>query len=97
MPSLIQYFNWGSGLQNANPELVRQLSQAYSDLAFACNQKIDSYVTDGLQKPHVDPPANSDFNKNYKVSDVYVRQDTDTAWIMTSRISSQVVTWTQIT
>lgn len=97
MPTLIQNFNWGASLRNNNPELTRQLSQAYTDTATAVNTKASKYVTDGVQKPHVNPPASSDFNKNFEVGDLYVRTDTDTAWIMTSRTTSIAVTWIQIT
>jgi len=97
MPTLITNFNWGTSLRNANPELTRQLSTAYTDTAQAVNTKISKYVTDGDQRPHVDPPANSEFNKNFEIADIYVRTDTDTAWIMTSRTTSTAVTWSQIT
>lgn len=97
MPTILTNFNWGGSLRNSNPELTRQLSQAYSDTALAINTKVSKYVTDGDQKPNVDPPATSDFNKNFDIADIYVRTDTDTAWIMTSRTSSTSVTWTQIT
>ncbi len=97
MPTLIQNFNWGASIRNANPELVRQLNTAYSDTAAAVNSKVSKYWTDGIQRPHVDPPANDDFNKNFEITDVYVRTDTDTAWMMTSRTTSTAVTWTQIT
>jgi len=97
MPTLITNFNWGSSLRNDNPELSRQLSQAYTNTSQAVNTKTSKYVTDGDQRPHVNPPANSDFNKNFEICDFYVRTDTNTAWIMTSRTSSNVVTWTVIT
>ena len=97
MPTLITDFNWGSSLRNENPELTRQLSEAYSGTAFCVNTKISKYVTDGVQKPHVNPPANSDFNKNFELGDIYVRTDTNTAWIMTSRTTSNAVTWTLVT
>lgn len=97
MPTLIQNYNWGTALRNENPELVRQLATAYSDTAVVVNTKVSKYTTDGEQRPNVDPPANSDFNKNFEIADVYVRTDTNTAWIMTSRTTSNSVTWTQIT
>ncbi len=97
MPTLLQNFNWGSSLRNDNPELTRQLSEAYGSTAFAVNTKASKYATDGKQRPNVDPPANSPFNKNFEICDLYVRTDTDTAWIMTSRTTSEAVTWTQIT
>lgn len=97
MPTLIQNFNWGTALRNENPELVRQLATAYNDTAQVVNTKISKYSTDGIQRPNVDPPANSDFNRNFDICDIYVRTDTDTAWIMTSRTTANAVTWTQIT
>ena len=97
MPTLIQNFNWGEALRNENPPLIRQLATAYSDTALVVNSKISKYVTDGLQKPDVDPPADSDFNKNFEIGDIYVRTSTDSAWIMTSRTTSNAVTWTIIT
>lgn len=97
MPTLITNYNWGASLRNQNPELTRQLSQAYNDTAQVVNTKTSKYVTDGNQKPHVNPPANSDFNKNFEIGDFFVRTDTDTAWIMTSRTTAEAVTWTQIT
>lgn len=97
MVTLITNYNWGSSLRNQNPELTRQLSTAYTDTAQVVNTKISKYTTDGDRKPHVDPPANSDFNNNFEIADIYVRTDTDTAWIMTSRTTSNAVTWTQIT
>lgn len=97
MPTLIQNFNWGNALRNANPELMRQLSVAYSNIALAVNSKVSKYTTDGILKPHVNPPASSDFNKNFDIGDIYVRTDTDTAWIMTSRTTDIAVTWKQIT
>lgn len=97
MPTLITDFNWGTSLYNANPELTRQLSQAYGDTARAVNTKVSKYTTDGIQKPHVDPPASDQFNQNFEIGDIYVRTDTDSAWIMTSRTTSQAVTWKLIT
>lgn len=96
MPTLATNFNYGSDLRNQNPELNRQLSQTYSNTANAVNTKTSKYVTDGNTKPHVNPPANSDFNKNFELADIFIRSDTNTAWIMTSRTSSNAVTWTQI-
>ncbi len=97
MPTLITNFNWGSAVRNDNPELTRQLSTAYSDTANVVNTKISKYVTNGDSKPNVNPPASSDFNKNFEIGDIYVRIDTNSAWIMTSRTSSIAVTWTLLT
>ena len=97
MTRLKNKINWGDALFNLNPLLVRQLDTAYNSTALAVNQKSTRYTTDGLQKPHVNPPANSQFNTNFDLGDLYVRTDTNTAWIMTSRADSENVTWTQIT
>ena len=97
MPTLITNYNWGRALRNENPELTRQLAEAYSDTALVVNTKISKYFTDGINKPHVNPPANSDFNKNFEICDVFVRTDTDTAWMMTSRTTDTAVTWKTIT
>jgi len=97
MPRLIQNFNWGKDLLPQNPLLYRQLSEAYSDTALVVNTKVSRYVTDGRGKPNVNPPANSEFNKNWEIGDIYVRTDTDTAWIMTSRTTQEIVVWSQIT
>lgn len=97
MPTLITNFNWGSSVINANPELTRQLSTAYTDTALIVNTKVSKYVTNGSGRPNVNPPASSDFNKNFEIGDIYVRIDTNSAWIMTSRTSSIAVTWTLIT
>lgn len=97
MPTLISNFNWGATLRNVNPELTRQLSEAYTNTAQAINTKVSKYFTDGDKKPHSNPPASSEFNMNFEIGDIYVRTDTDTAWIMTSRTTSIDVIWTQIT
>jgi len=97
MPTVPNYYNWGSSLLNANPELTRQLSDSRSEVVLCLNTKVSKYATDGVQRPHVDPPASSQFNKNFEISDIYVRTDTNTAWIMTSRTTSEAVTWTVIT
>lgn len=97
MPTLITNFNWGSSLRNSNSELTRQLSTAYSDTAQVVNTKISKYFTNGTSRPHANPPANDDFNKNFEIADVFVRTDINRAWMMTSRTTANAVTWTQIT
>jgi hypothetical protein len=61
------------------------------------NTKVSKYVTNGVSLPNVNPPANNAFNQNFEIGDIYVRTDTNTAWIMTSRTTSNAVVWTQIT
>lgn len=97
MPTLIENYNWGSAIANQNPLLVRQLSEAYNDTALVVNTKVSRYVTDGVQRPHMNPPANDQFNNNFEIGDIFVRTDTDQAWIMTSRTTANAVTWTLIT
>ena len=97
MPTIITDFNWGKDSYQDNPLLTRQLSEAYSSTARCINTKISKYDTDGIQRPNVDPPATSDLNKNFEIGDIYVRTDTNSAWIMTSRTTSTDVTWKIIT
>lgn len=94
MPTLITKFNWGSELRNANPLLCRQLDEAYTDTAIIVNGKSSKYQTT------VDPPNNvtaADINKNFVIGDFWVNMSTDNAWIMTSRTTSDIVNWQQIT
>lgn len=97
MPNLLQYFNFGSKVYTYDKDLARQLSEAYTTTASAVNTKVSKYTTDGVKRPHSNPPANSAFNANWEIGDIYVRTDTDTAWILTSRTTLNAVTWTQIT
>lgn len=97
MPTLIESFNWGRRQLEKDPELTRQLASAYNTTASTVNGKVSRYVTDGDRKPNVDPPATGQFNKNWDIGDIYVRTDTDMAWIMTSRTTAEAVTWTLIT
>lgn len=92
MPVLAQKFNFGNALQNDNPDLYRQLDQTYTTTAQIVNTKISKYSTSG-----VDAPANNQLNANFEIGDIYVRTDTDTAWIMTSRTSNEIVNWQLIT
>lgn len=100
MTRLNQTYNWGKELANDNPDLYRQLSDVYGDVSRATNTKSSKTVSPNPQIPGDDaenPPASSEFNKQFDIGDVYVRTDTDTAWMMTSRTSPTAVTWTQIT
>lgn len=94
MPTLIENFNYGSAVRNDNPELARQLQEAYSIIAYCVNTKVSVNVTT------IDPPgpATPDtVNQNYNVGDEWVNTDSDTAWKMTSRTSDLLATWTQTT
>lgn len=84
--------NFGRDIYDLSPSLHKQLSQMYTDIAVSLNRNIKKDVIDGF-----DPLNNSVRNKNFSVGDVTIRTDTDTAWIMTSRTTSEDVVWTQIT
>lgn len=88
MPTLLNNFNWGSAIYNKDPELTRQLSQAYTATASAVNSKVSRFVS-----PDANPPANDNFNKNWSIGDLYVRSDTNKVWVMTSRTTDTAVTW----
>lgn len=92
MPILPRRFNWGNKLINENPDLYRQLSASYEDISGVVNTKVSKYAIDGT-----DAPASNQINKNFDIGDIWVRTDTDTAWIMTNRTTAEAVTWTQIT
>lgn len=91
MTRLNNRFNWGQQLGKDNPVLYRQLNDVYSNIAENSNGK-----TNKTQMTS-DPSASADINANFDIGDIWVRTDTNTAWIMTSRTSSTAVTWTQIT
>ena len=92
MVTLAQRFNWGQNLIDSQPQMFRRLNEAYTNTAQVVNMKISKYSTSG-----VDAPANSSLNRNFEIGDVYVRTDTNTAWMMTSRTTDVAVTWTLIT
>lgn len=96
MPNLVRRFNFGDA-KEPERKLYRQLDEMYSDISLITNGKVSKYVTNGGSKPHVDPPANDAFNRNFELGDIYVRSDTDSAWIMTSRTDALVVNWQLIT
>lgn len=94
MPNVLTSFNWGSSLYNENPSLTRQLDQAYTQTAFAVNTKSSKYVD------IIDPPnaaTENQVNRTLDLGDFWVNKVTDNAWIMTSRTTDLLVTWTQIT
>lgn len=94
MPSLLTSFNWGDSLYQQNKELTKQLAAAYTKTANVVNTKTSKYITD------VDPPnavTESQINKNLELGDFWVNKATDNAWIMTSRTTDLLVTWTIIT
>ena len=86
------YKNFGSEIRELSPILSNQLSQMYTDIANALSQAVKKDVVS-----LADPSANSPRNSLFSIGDITVRTDTDMAWIMTSRTSPNVVTWTLIT
>jgi len=85
-------YNWGSKLSAENPELYRQLNDVYTTISNSSNSKVSRYVSDDQ-----DPSASADINKNFDIGDIWIRKDTNSAWIMTNRTSDIDVTWTLIT
>lgn len=91
MPILELRFNFGTELKNVNPTLYNQLNDLYTNISRVVNTK------PSVNPTQINPPASSATNVNYKIGDIWINTLTDTAWIMTSRTTSQSVTWTQIT
>jgi len=92
MPTLVTRYNWGKGADEEENRKNRQLSDTFSDIAITVNNKLSKRVISGQN-----PPAIDQVNKNFEIGDVWVRTDTDDAWIMTSRTNDTTVTWTIIT
>lgn len=91
MPRLPPRYNYGSELKNENPTLYNQLTDIYTDTANIVNTKTGKYAT------NVDPQASAPINGIFDIGDIWVKTTTDTAWILTSRLSATSVTWKQIT
>ena len=94
MPRVVTNFNWGSALQNENPNLTRQLSDAYNNTALVVNTKVSKYVTDVAAPNTV---TENTANKNLEVGDLWINSTANTAYIMTSRTTDLLVTWKLIT
>lgn len=92
MTRLNETYNWGNEVSDENPHLHRKLSDVYFDIAKTANGKSNKNVTTATN-----PPADDDVNKNFDVGDVWVRTDSNSAWMMTSRTSATACTWTIIT
>lgn len=90
--SLPLYKNFGSEVRELSPILSNQLSQMYTDIANALTYAIKKNVISGA-----DPLADDQRNSFFSIGDITVRTDTNSAWIMTSRIDGNNVTWTLIT
>ena len=84
------YKNFGS-VSKENPQLARQLDEMYTDIANSLNNLVKKNILDGAN-----PAANDQRNSFFSIGDIAIRTDTDSAWIMTSRTTSEAVTWTAI-
>lgn len=91
MTRMERRYNWGQELSKESPNLYRQLNDVYTDIAEKSNGKSNKTQAES------DPSANSPVNKNFDIGDIWVRTDTNSAWIMTSRTTAETVTWTAIT
>ena len=86
------YKNFGDDIREISPTLSNQLSQMYTDIAFALQPLIKRSVITGA-----DPAAVAQRNSFFSIGDITIRTDTDSAWIMTSRTTPETVVWTKIT
>lgn len=91
MSRLPTRYNFGSEVRNLNNQLYNQLVDMFGKTSDAVNGKVNKYATDSS------PPASDQINQEFDIGDIWVRTDTNTAWIMTSRTTAKDVTWTQIT
>jgi uncharacterized lipoprotein len=92
MPKLPVKKNWGRAAENENPLLTRQLDEAYTDIVNVVNTTIKKNVTDNTS-----PSVTAQVNSLFEIGDIWVRKDTNQAWIMTSRTNDQTVNWQIIT
>lgn len=94
MPTLLPTYNFGQAAYNDNPDLVRQLTQMYGKIATILNTKSSKYVT---TEDAPNAATASEVNRTLDIGDLWVNSTTDMAWIMTSRTTDVLVTWTLIT
>lgn len=91
MSRLTRRFNYGTEIKNINDTLYNQLNDSYYSTATVVNTKSTRFAAT------IDAPANDQANAGLDIGDLWINSDSDTAWIMTSRISPEQVTWKQIT
>lgn len=84
--------NWGASIYNEYPLLVRQLDAMYSDISNAVLKSIQKRVIESSN-----PPSSDQVNRFFDIGDIWIRTDSNSAWIMTSRTNDTDVTWTLIT
>lgn len=92
MPTLVTRFNWGKGEDEEENRKNRQLNDTFTDITIIVNNKVSKRVISGQN-----PPASDQVNKNFEIGDVWIRTDTNSAWMMTSRTTDIAVTWKIIT
>lgn len=91
MPSIPTRYNWGAAIKNVNETLYNQLSDVYSSITRLLNQKTSKAIYQS------DPELDAQINVSYDIGDIWINTVSNTAWIMTSRITNTQVVWTQIT
>jgi hypothetical protein len=74
-----------------NDTLYNQLNDSYYNIASVVNTKSTRIVYE------TDPVGNDDINATLDLGDIWINSKSNNAWIMTSRVSLNVVTWTKIT
>ena len=90
MANLPTRFNFGTEVKNYNLTLYNQLNDMYTSIARIVNSKVNKNVTTS------DPPADAAQNASYEIGDIWINTSTDSAWIMTSRQSNTIATWTLV-
>lgn len=83
--------NWGRDTGDVG-NLIRQLDEAYTDIANAVNNLVKKNILTGA-----DPAATEQRNIFFSIGDIAIRTDNNKAWIMTSRTTPETVVWTIIT
>ena len=84
-------YNFGSQLQEDNPQLARNLEDMYTNIVDALNQTMKKNVISGAN-----PLANDQRNSYFSIGDITVRTDTNGVWVLTSRTTPNAVTWTAV-
>ncbi len=85
------YKNFGDEIKELSPTLSNQLSQMYTDIAFALQNLVKKNILSGA-----DPAANDQRNSFFSIGDITIRTDNNKVWVMTSRTTANAVTWTLV-
>ncbi len=84
--------NWGRSAESTSLELIRALDEMYTDIVNDLSNVTRKYSVNGTSAP-----ANSQINGLFDIGDIWVRTDTNQAWILTSRTTPEIVNWQIIT